>query len=174
MSTVVDDLRDPALVWWPDTPLAHHVTLEEFTEQPVSGDWRPDSIVVTLPEHLPAAAVPRPFLVAGYTLHVAPNWELLTVEGTEQPVAVYRRTYGLRVDEKHQRRGLGVMMFVWRTELRGNMARDKKVKRSQASWNLRQKAHRILVERALQRGCLVPTDVLADYPDLANGVDNGT
>jgi hypothetical protein len=174
MSTVVDDLRDPALVWWPDTPLAHHVTLAEFTVQPANAEWIPGSTVVPLSEHLPSGATPRPFLVAGYTLHVAPNWEILTVEGSEQPVAVYRRSYGLRVDEKQQRRGLGMMMLVWRTEIRGNMDRDKKIKRSLASWKLGQKAHRVLVERALQRGCLVPTDVLADYPDLANGVDNGT
>lgn len=174
MSTVVDDLRDPALVWWPDTPLAHRVTLEEFTEQPFTHRYPLGAQVVTLPTQLPGRAYPRPFLVAGYTLHVADSWEILTVEGSEQPVAVYRRTYGLRVHEKHQRRGLGVMMCVWRTELRGHIARDKRVGRTEASWNLRRKAHRILVERALQRGCLVPADVLADYPDLANGVDDGS
>lgn len=173
MSTVVDDLRDPALVWWPDTPLAHHTTLEVFTEQP-AGQWQAGVRVVPLPKHLPQTDVTRPFLVPGYTLHVGANWEVLTVEGSDRPVAVYRRTYGLRVHDKHQRRGLGVMMFVWRCENRGQPARDKIVKRNVQSWNLRKKGHRILIERALQRGCLVPTDVLADYPDLANGVDDGS
>jgi len=169
MSTnVVDDLRDPSLVWWPDTPLPHHTTLKVFTEQPPSKHPM-GTQVVTLPVHMPKAALPRPFLVAGYTLHVGPNWELLTVDGSEDPIAVYRRTYGLRVHEKYQRRGLGVMMFVWRCELRGQPSREKQVKRSAESWHLRKKGHRILIERALQRGCLVPADVLADYPDLANG-----
>jgi len=172
MSTVVDDLRDPELVWWPDTPLAHHVTLEVFTEQPPR-QW-PMGEVVPLPQHMPKGATPRPFLVAGYTLHVGPGWELLTVEGSERPVAVYRRTYGIRVDDDHQRRGLGVMMCVWRTENRGHLPREKKIKRGESSWRMRKKAHRILVERALQRGCLVPADVLADYPDLTKGVDDGS
>ena len=169
-----DDLRDPRFVWWPDTPLSHHTTLADFTAQPPVV-FQPYARHRPLPNYLPMPLASLPFLVEGYTLHVGQEWEILTTEGSSQPVALYSKTYALRVgadarrekpwhpepadaaaQSPHRRRGLGVMMFVWRCERRGQPPADHPVQRSQASWNLRKKGHRILIERALARGCLVP------------------
>lgn len=155
-----DDLRDPRFLRWPDTPLCHHTPLADFTQQ------RPAAAapeLVPLPSWIPTGVVELS-LLDGYTLHVGPQWEILTVAGDRTPIGVYRESYQLRVD--HRRRGLGVAMFVWRCEHRGQPPADYLVQRSPASWALRAKGHGILVRRALDRGCLVPERVLIDYPEL--------
>lgn len=162
--SATDDLRDPRFVRWPDTPLCHHTTLADFTSQPPV-PVAPE--LVPLPRWIPPGAVELP-LLEGYALHVGPQWEILTVAGERTPIGIYRESYQLRVD--HRRRGLGVAMFVWRCELRGQPPADYEVPRSPASWALRAKGHEILVRRALERGCLVPERVLVDYPDLAGGM----
>ena len=186
-----DDLRDARFVWWPNSPLPHHTTLADFTAQPPVV-FQPYARHAALPARLPSALASMPFLVGGYTLHVGSTWEILTVQGSEQPIAIYRETYALRVgadaprkqgwdaqaapgevESPHRRKGLGVMMFVWRCERRGQPPANHPVKRSTASWQLRKKGHRILLERALARGSLVPEHVLADYPDLKGVKQDG-
>lgn len=171
-------------MWWPDTPLCHHTTLADFTAQPPVV-FQPRTRHVPLPTYLPRPLASMPFFVQGYTLHVGDQWEILTEAGSEQPIAIYRDTYAMRVgadarrekpwhaeaargapESPHRRKGLGLMLFVWRCENRGQPPADRKVSRSQATWNLRKKGHRVLIERALARGCLVPAHVLDDYPDL--------
>ena len=112
---------------------------------------------------LPRNAEPRECEAAGYDLHVGPNWQMLTVEGEQKPVASYNAGFGLVVDPAHRGRGLGTFLILWRAEHGG---RNPAVRRTPQSTEMTRKAHRLIVQRAVRRGDKVPPEVLADYPEL--------
>lgn len=170
------DLRDPRLVWWPDGPPAHCYAFADYAKIDHGGvSHAPDLPAL---EPLPiahsscdACVVVEPFVLPrhpeGYLIHATASWELVTTDAGV-PVGIYRRSYGMRVHAAHQRRSIGLHMAVWRSERRG-VAPPFAWHRSPATWAMLRPAHRLLIQRALQRGAPVPAHVLSEYPDLAKG-----
>lgn len=140
---------------------AHWLTHAEYMARGVVG---PDhGFAHNVPVSLPAGTLAFP-LIPGYLVRASKNWELITQEGSDKPVAVYTACFSVRVLPEHQRRGLATAMVVWRAEHRG--VRDHVAVRTQAMHDATSKAHRELVRRALERGDYVSTQVLQDYPEL--------